>query len=205
MSMPSTVLSCDSCEDQTNTFILFHDFFYVYNNIEIAASKGLGYCHECETLSVIENFDDIDYSLEQIENCSDELVQQAKKRCSFNLTRSMAERNASYAQNLTAHAYLLAISLKRKGDERCFSCLSKNIVKFDGDMSLPFSAGCFEGEKKTGFKHPDCGGEYIVYGSESRFNIKQDTRYYTISEDWQLSEVDNLSREPVCLRYEYKY
>jgi hypothetical protein len=174
----------------TNTYILYQNFQYVFKDTDVRLSKTLGYCHDCDCLSLIEDFENIDYDLEQIVDRSEEAIKKAKRVCSINLTPAMSERNASPIRDLTSYAYYFAIALKRKGDERCLRCLNGNVIKFDGDMSIPYSrAAYFEGSKKTGFRHPGCGGEYIVTESETRFILGRQPRYFNISDDWQISEV----------------
>tara|TARA_R110001592_G_C13173620_1_gene750072 strand:+ start:1921 stop:2487 length:567 start_codon:yes stop_codon:yes gene_type:complete len=188
--MASKVLSCDKCEDSTNTFILHQNLRYSFKNTDVQISKGLGYCHDCESLRVIEDFDNFAHHIKQIHECSRLAIKKARRFLWVNFSPKMMKWNASPAQELTSHAYFLAIALKRKGDERCLSCLSSNITKFNGDMNLHYGmAGCYEGRKRTGFYHPGCGGEYIVSGSEIRFILSREPSYFNIDDDWQITEV----------------
>jgi len=189
MSMPSIVLRCEKCDDSANTFSLFRNLRYLFKNIDICISKSFGYCIDCDSLGVIENFNNIDYKLEQIQYCSEESINKARSVVSINLTPSMMQSSAAPVQELTSIAYFLAIALKRKGDERCLRCLSRNIIEFDGDMNLHYGlGGCFEGNKRTGFHHLGCGGEYIAYGSENRFFLGRKPTYFNVSESWDLSK-----------------
>jgi len=38
--------------------------------------------------------------------------------------------------------------------------------------------GLFQGSKRTGFNHPDCGGEIIASSSDMRLNMSFTPRHY---------------------------
>ncbi len=192
MSMASKVLCCDKCEASTNTFILHQNLRYSFKNTDVQISRGLGYCHDCELIRVIEDFDNFDFDIEQIQEYSQQAIKKARRFLWINFSPKMSKWNAYPAEKLTSHAHFLAIALKRKGDERCLYCLSSNVTKFNGDMSLEYGmAGCYEGMKRTGFYHPGCGGEYIVSGSEMRFIISREPRYFNIDDEWQISAFED--------------
>ncbi len=189
MSMASKVLCCNKCNQSANTCMLHQNFQYIFTDLEVKMSTKLGYCHECDHLSVVEDFDNLDYDISQIQSCSKEAIRKARRSISIGFTKCMKNWNAAYVKDLASHAYLLSIAIKRKGDERCLTCLSRNVTKFEGDIDIPYSiAGCFEGRKKTGFHHPGCGGEFIVSGSDMRFIISREPIYFKVDDNWYITE-----------------
>jgi hypothetical protein len=198
MSIPSKVLRCSACENTTNTFILYRNLRYLFKNTDIRIPKTLGYCHDCDALGVIENFENINYELEEVKDYSAQAIKSAKSIISFNLSPRMIKWRSTPAQKLTSLAYFFAIALKRKGDERCLRCLGHNVIKFNGDMNIPYSsASCYEETRNTGFYHPGCGGEYIVSGSEARFSIGQEPKYFNVSENGEISNVNISSKKNI--------
>lgn len=192
MSMASKVLCCNKCNQSANTCMLHQNFQYIFNDTDVKMSTNLGYCHDCDRLSVVEDFDNLDYDIKQIQSCSKEAIRKARRPLSISFTKGMKSWNAAYVEDLASHAYLLSIAIKRKGDERCLTCLGRNITKFDGDMSIEYGiAGYYEGRKSTGFKHPGCEGEFIVSGSDIRYILSREPVYFNVSDDWQISELED--------------
>jgi hypothetical protein len=190
--MPSKVLRCNQCEDVFNTVALNQNLLYRFKNTDIAMSRTVGFCRDCDSLVVMESFEDIDHQIEQIDLLSEQALEQARRVLSINVTPAMKDSSAYAVRGLVENAYFLAIALKRKGDERCLRCLSQNVVVFDGDMNLEYGReGVYAGAKGTGFHHPGCGGEYIVSGSEARFHLGRNPRHFPISDHWEIGACTN--------------
>lgn len=181
MSMPHINLRCNKCGHTGGTLPLYRPLVYHFRGHDVRISKTLGYCLDCDNFRAIENFDSVEEVLTEIDELSDKLLSPTNRITAFFLAPFRTSRQRETIRELQTKAYYLGIAALRLGDERCLTCLSSNFTRFNGKMNLQYGmGGVFEGQSLTGFKHPDCGGEFIAEGSEIRFNLRRESIYFDI-------------------------
>ncbi len=178
MSMPTIHLNCDKCGYSVSTTVICGSYSYLVNEIKIPLKRKLGWCNCCNSFSAIEYFNDDLF--EEIINCRDHLEELQSRWILNCLSSSRRKEINSYQKKLIEVSLRLHIISERKGDEKCLSCGSNDILLFDGDYSLEYDIidGLYKGTKKTGFIHPNCGGEFIAIPSSYRIIMGFTPKYY---------------------------
>ncbi len=181
MSMPSIILKCDKCDYSSSDMVLWGPLLYLIDGREISMNRQLGWCHECRGLKPIEHFKPDEY-LAKIKECQEELNKLQSKPFRLFFSISKRYRAKYYREDIEEQSLVLHISSKRQGTEKCLACSSDKVVPFDGDYSLEYDgAALYLGEKRTGFQHPECGGEFIATPNPIRFNVAFTPKHYDIN------------------------
>ncbi len=180
MSMPSINLTCEKCNFHGSTVATWGRFSYLYNETEIPVDRELGWCFGCNKLRPIECFCP-DETLKVLEENTLELEKLQSKILWLVIRKIFYSDEAYYKEKIKTSALALYIASKRSGTEVCLECGGSEVSYFDGDYQLEYGGMLYKGEKRTGFLHPDCGGEFIATPSPIRLNIRFKTRYYNIN------------------------
>ena len=180
MSMPSINLDCEKCDFHGSTSTVWGDFKYIENKNEFHLTRTLGWCFDCQRFVPIEDFSNIDEVIAEIGTLTAELKSDYEKWLSFLFSIFTRKHTIGRVDEISDLAKRLSLIRQRKGSEKCLACGSSNIKPFDGDYSLEFEVmeGLVQGSKRTGFTHPDCGGEIIASSSGMRLNMRFSPRYY---------------------------
>lgn len=184
MSVPHINLSCEKCATTSGTVQLYGSRIYRDGDLEIPLRCTLGWCQSCENLRAVEHFDDADQIRKDICNLDAELSQY----CSTFLQRLLNRLKPAYRKNriwqkAQRDALIRRLELigKRRGDEACLTCGSRQIREFDGDCKLEMGDNfLYRGSKRTGFLHPGCGGEFIAEACDFRFHLARITKCYSV-------------------------
>ena len=178
--MPFINLDCEKCDFHGSTTTVWGNFKYIENKNELHLTRTLGWCFDCQCFVPIEDFSNIDEVIAKIETLTSELKSDYEKWLSFLFSILTRKNTIDRINEISELAKRLSFIRQRKGSEKCLACGSSNIKPFDGDYSLEFEVmeGLFQGSKRTGFNHPDCGGEIIASSSDMRLNMSFTPRHY---------------------------
>ena len=179
MSMPCIDLECERCDFKDNDMVTWGRYKYLDGENEYWANRCLGWCSDCKKLAPIEDFSDADEVVKKLEETPNELKGFYGKGRLFRLLNIFRSR-IHHIEQLPELAKRLNIISSRKGTEKCLDCGSAGVKKFDGDYQLDYEGLLYQGEKRTGFIHPDCGGEMIAQPHPTRYNMAFTTRYYNL-------------------------
>jgi hypothetical protein len=190
MSMPSKILRCDACGKEANTCMLHQSFRYWYKDTEVFLPRTLGFCLDCNNFAPIEYFGTrIEETNQKLEAHSTRVTRFVRRVLSSNPRPWLRKVLAYCFSELCENVYFLELAETRRGDERCLCCLSRNIIKFEGNINLPYDiSGVYVGKAATGFIHPGCGGEFWVENSPWRFNLARHPQYFLV-DDLKISRV----------------
>ena len=180
MSMPSIHLDCAECDFHGCTSVTWGLYSYLVNNEEIPVNRVLGWCSDCDSFQPIECFDP-EESFQEIVKSRDQLKRFQSSLIMQILNRTRRNQIQYYQDEINRHALNLYMISKRKGTEKCLTCGSSDTIKFDGDYSLEYESGLYQGVKRTGFIHPKCGGEFIATPNPMRYHMRFTPKYYDIN------------------------
>lgn len=167
MSMPHTNLRCNQCGHTGGTLQLHSPFVYHFRGRDVRISKSLGYCMDCDNFRAMEDFDSVEEALAEIDELSHELLPPINRVVAFLLAPFRMSRQHENIRKLQTRAYYLGIAALRQGDERCLTCLGRNITRV-------------KSRNLSDFKHPNCGGEFIAELSDIRFHLSNESIYFDV-------------------------
>lgn len=175
MSMPSICLKCEKCGCHGDTFQLWGNYAYLVDGLEVSMSRQLGFCFDCNGLKPMELFD--------MESCRDTLVESVsslKKIEASTLSTFRRSEKSHYLTEIAKATHLLYIAAKRQGNERCLECGKTHISPFEGDYKLEYNGTLYMGSKRTGFVHPNCGGEFVATPNPVRLHMAFKSKFYDL-------------------------
>ena len=183
MSFPFTNLECDKCGFRGSDGVVYGVFRYVAGDSEIPIRRTLGWCSDCRKFAAIEDFNDKEEVVAEIAKIQNELRTNTQKRLSISLFSNRHKQRLNRLEQLPGLIKRLALIEKRKGREKCLSCGSDNVSRFDGGYSQidPFASD--QDAIHTGYMHPGCGGEFLATASPMRFFIKYEAKFYSVDGD----------------------
>ena len=176
MSMPSINIVCEKCDFTGSSMTTWGRFSYLIDGLEVPLDRELGWCFDCKSFKPIEYLSS-EGIMDEIEKFRSEL-EDMPSNWLLRLIPFVRREIKHYRSEIKKQELLLNLIEQRKGTEKCLNCSSTNVKYFDGDYSLEYNGFMFEGEKRTGFIHPECGGEFIATPCGLRFHMKFDTQYY---------------------------
>lgn len=184
MSVPHINLTCDRCEASWSPLQLNKHRVYLDGDVEVPIYSTLGWCESCAALRPVEHFEDAVWTQQEIDEIEAELQSLSDtwmKRLGLRLFPGKRVSVDWRAEKLSSLQHRLVLIAKRRGDEACLVCGSRQLQPFTGDYSLEMD-GTFSyvGSKPTGFIHPGCGGEFIATGSDIRFIFSRITYCYSV-------------------------
>lgn len=178
MSMPSINLNCEKCDYSDTTMVTWGNFNYRYKKQTTPINRVLGWCFNCEKLAPIEDFSNSSEILAEIKDLINTL-KSTSKRISITFSNKKYENRVEKLEKIDQLSTQLNMIIERKGQERCLNCSSTNVSLFDGDYKLDYEGLLYKGLKKTGFIHPNCGGEIIATPNPIRFNMRFEPKFYS--------------------------
>jgi uncharacterized Zn finger protein (UPF0148 family) len=135
VSIPGIDLDCDKCGYQGGDSVVWGDFRYVDGECEIPLNRTLGWCANCQALVAIEDFSDREEVAAEIEKILDEVSIVEKKWRSISLFSNRRKQRLARLEQLAGVTKRHALIERRKGHEKCLSCGSVNVSRFEGDYS----------------------------------------------------------------------
>ncbi len=168
---------CNRCEYVETSMVLWGRLVYSVNGTKIPIHRELCYCQNCEALTAKEKFD-IDKLKTQITHF--QRVETSQQGLISRLLSSLKKSNDEDAKKLDAYKLLLESLTNRITNERCLECGSTDVLPFNGDFDLEYENRFYKGVLMTGFKHPNCGGEFIAKGSDIALNIRFEEKLYSL-------------------------
>jgi hypothetical protein len=181
--MPTYNLRCDRCDYSVSNMILWGAYLYRDEAVDFTCHRTMGWCDDCRELTPIEDFDQIDFDIQEIESRAKWLAGESVsvwKNLLRVFFKSRRVHLASFADDIIAATKTIKLSRKRIGSERCLLCGGNCVRAFDGDVDVKMSSGLtYKGQNNTGFLHPGCEGEFIAEGSNMRFSVRLRTRIYS--------------------------
>lgn len=198
MSVPATVITCDSCDYSGSTGVCFGIFKYQTPFGNISLPRTLGWCSLCGSVSPIEDtdqvarFDSLKEDISILESSLAKEIEKEKRSRPFlarmfsnhqpdtDSIRAMRVTVANLSQELVSPS-ALATYLIPMGGPHCLSCGSSDVFRFP---EMPDGLDDFYSEQRVpkaiGVKHPGCGGEMYAATSEVRINRRFSERLYTL-------------------------
>ncbi|MCX2983416.1 hypothetical protein EYC98_21360 [Halieaceae bacterium IMCC14734] len=177
--MPSTDLICDKCGFQGSDDVVWGDFRYIKDGLEIDLSRTLGWCADCSDFVPMEDFAVKDKLLSDIDEALEAIKVRTKRWALFSLLNR--KDRLDELERLSALIAQLALIGERKGCERCLQCGSVNVERFDGDYSGLAQYASKETTVNTGFLHPGCGGEFMASINPMRFHCIFEPRLFSVN------------------------
>lgn len=176
MSKSYIIFECNRCEYTGTSRVAWGNLAYLVNNIKIPINRELGYCMGCKALCAKERFDKdkLTSKMQNISNIISE-YQSLFRTLIPSTKKSIADENAK----LNAHRALSELLTSRSSQERCLNCASSKVIALENGYDLEYRKGFFLGVAMTGFKHPECGGEFIARGSDISLNMRFSERLYS--------------------------
>lgn len=189
MSMPSIDLDCNKCEHSGSSMALWGRYSYTDGEHEINIHRDLGWCFGCERLTAVESLSITDYC-KDMHGYISELSRLTKHSLLLLFSKYSRARIKLLQGKIKVTNDLIAQIAGGKREPRCLSCGSTHVDPFDGDYSLEYEGLNYDGEKKTGYIHKGCGGEFIAKPNPLRFNMKFPHLLYNLSGVFQESITD---------------
>jgi hypothetical protein len=180
MSIASINFDCNKCDYSSSNLSLYNNYKYVIGGSTVKyLSCKLGWCNNCKGIVAVEDFGDCNTDYEEIRDLADYLISgyngnrvitsdDFKEDCLDKLHKILELNEHIRFRNL------------RKDTEKCLSCGSEDILPFNADYKLEYNSWLrqYLGKKKTGFLHPNCGGEIIASGSGHCYALSRNPKYY---------------------------
>ena len=180
MSMPSIHLDCEVCNHHSSSSITWGDYKYQIDTDLISIDRRLGWCFVCDTFVPIESFEPEDY-LKEIHELQ-KSIEKLENNLILSFLSSRRKKDSKYfKEQINKNILSLYIAAKRIGTEKCLTCGSQETELFNGDYSLSYENGNYQGSKRTGFKHPGCGGEFIATPNPIRYHMRFTPQLYDIN------------------------
>ena len=175
MSMPSVLLKCEKCEFSGCTAVNWGEHTYIEDDKEIAVSNILGWCANCSRFVPVEDFDDEEEVIADLEQAIKIVSASIQKRLVVCISKRARNYRDGMLDSLHALTRKLSLIRERKGTEKCLCCGSMSITRVDG---VSRSKGRQE-KWRTGFVHPDCGGEFLAKPNPIWLHPVLTPNYYT--------------------------
>ena len=199
MSVPDVDISCDRCEYNGGTGVVFGRFKYDTPHVKISLPRTLGWCSSCRSLAPIEEAcqevrnkslaEDLASVNNQIEQEKKSLLQKIpffKRIFSppqlYSETLKELQEQAAWLSSELSSPAILAEYLNFSRKPRCLTCGSIEVRKFP---KMPDGLNNFYDDYRikipVGMKHPGCGGQLLASTSEIRLNMHFRDRVYSLS------------------------
>ena len=180
MSAQSVDLNCEICGYRSNTREVLGEFYYLYDNLEISINRVLGWCKQCDGFRPIENFGNQKDICERIESLINSLEKDYSQKKFLFIGKKLRSSRLHTLNHIKELNEQLKISSLRIGSEKCLTCGSSDIETFSSDnlVKIDESDGDDVGNVRTGFIHPNCGGEIIATPSPLYIQMEFTPRYY---------------------------
>ncbi len=171
MSIPFLTFTCDACEYSESSFVTFGQFLWNHDGLLFRFDRQLGLCQTCREIVAMEALPDPDVF---------ERAREMHPGLSGQFVNPLTQEHAKCLASQEGFAVLERV-MELNRPPVCLSCGGDDVQP----LELPKVP---EGEKLTdigrtnlGVKHPGCGGNLMVAGSEGlRLGLNPVTYYYDI-------------------------
>lgn len=182
MSVPHANITCNKCDFASNTLVANGLYYYIDGTEKYDLRSQIGWCQECKTLVPMEDFSDAEECREEIIRSYSLIESSIHKPLRLLISGNRRGISKISLDKILESSKRLYVISARKGTERCLTCGSYNVKPFDGDCELELDRRNFvyTGVKRTGFVHPECGGELIATGSPARFSYRYEEKLYAL-------------------------
>lgn len=165
MSMPYTIIECDTCDFTTSNTVTWGRFAYSLGDRELDCNRQLGWCDDCETAVAMEDFSIGDY-LAKIRKLLD--ITRDRQSSWFSRLRNLLTPNSwgqvnYWVQEIEEQISLIDFAMDRSGTERCLRCGSRCV----SSIVLP-QMTYDRSPISTAREHPGCGGMLLAKPSDGR-------------------------------------
>lgn len=180
VSTPINII-CEKCRYQGSSMVLWGGREYTDGHISSFAKSILGWCSSCTKLVPIEDFSDEQQVIQKLGYLRKWIERWPGQRIALLMAARKRARRRETLQELEAYVTRLALIRARRGTEKCLVCGSPEIFSLEGQWELEYHiSGTYIGKRRTGFIHPNCGGEFIATPCEWNFHVKHPVRYYNL-------------------------
>lgn len=174
MSIEPDIMTCSRCGFRTGSSRLWGIFQYIMaDDIYLDVPRTAGWCYSCNNISPIENFPDRLKTEEEIGSLKKELSQISTFKLKF---FKSARKKAEYFNEMIKEKELLLKLMKHHtSPPRCLECGST-------EVKIVVFPSVDEGTTaELNFRHPNCGGKFVVSKSEILFSMLFKPRIYNIN------------------------
>ncbi len=178
MSMPYSIIKCESCSEHWPTHVIWGLFSYCLSDGRfVSIARNLAWCSSCNNFAPVEYLPDEKELEEKLVAASDQLKikQQPKEYRAYGLIKRLAWPKASelkfYEQDLDEAQASIDWRAARKSGPKCLRCGSSDIDK----------KGLWDKKKRefySDIEHPGCGGELSIEDSGMRLSLRHKHRFY---------------------------
>ena len=199
MSVPGVNISCNRCDYNGSTVVVFGIFKYSTPQGTISLPRTLGWCSSCDSLAPMEDDSreerikslvaDLEYAKDKINREKKELLRKTPLLTRMFSSKEPYSESLIYLQEqavwisseLTAPVILSKyLGCSRKAS--CLTCGSSEVRRFP---KLPEGLNGFYDNHciklRAGMKHPGCGGDLFASTSKIRLSIHFKDRIYSLS------------------------
>lgn len=191
MSVPHSDIYCTHCDYHGRTNILNGGYWYYHEGVFCHLDKQYGWCQNCNDLVPMELLHNLN---DQLDDAFDEIAEKVSHlvagKVRFNFTEASRSETESTLGTINAIKLKYQIHSKRKGQERCLRCGSHNVTPAEEFNTLRKSIDEV-GQTATGYRHPGCGGEFVLVPSSIRLNIAYRPKCYTFDGEFIDDELPN--------------
>ncbi len=180
MSAQSVNLNCEICGLQSSTREVWGEFYYLYNDLKIPVNRTLGWCKQCKKFCPIENFNHQKNICEEMDSLISYFNNDYSHKTFLFIGKKLRENRLFKLNLIKILNEQLKLISTRAGSEKCLICGSSNIDSSIGEF-LSKNQEINEhntGHARTGFIHPNCGGEIIASPSPIHINMEFTPRFY---------------------------
>lgn len=187
MSMPFSIITCDSCSRNWVTHVFWGRRSYrLPDGRDADVGRALAWCNACNGFVMMEQFPKPGEVQEQLMAAASDLEEQQipKEYFLFRFikwqVRPKPENLELYQRRLRKAEALRDWCRTRKSLPKCLTCGSTDVQETNlwGD------------QQKETIRHPNCGGEFQVEESEIRISKRLKHRFYDVEGNFLWEEND---------------
>jgi len=199
MSVPGVDISCNRCDYNGSTVVIFGIFKYSTSGATISLPRTLGWCSSCDSLAPIEDDSrearieslaaDLEYVKSKINREKKELLRKTplltrmfSSKEPYSESLACLQEQAVWISSELTVPVILSEYLGCSRKARCLICGSSQARRFP---KLPEGLNDFYDNHRiklqAGMKHPGCGGDLFASTSKIRLSMHFKDRIYSLS------------------------
>ena len=180
MSAQSVNLNCDICGFESSTREVWGEFYYINNHLKTPVNRALGWCEQCSKFCPIEDFSNQISICEEIDSLIKYFKNDYSQKSVLLIGKKLREDRLFKLELIGVLNEQSKIISKRIGSEKCLNCGSTNVEILISDCLSRIDERIRHstGSIRTGYIHPNCGGEIIATPSPLHIQMEFTPRYY---------------------------
>jgi len=184
MSVPSYSILCTQCDYSSSSNATNGQYYYKDDEGLFNLERQLGWCNDCQSITVIEDFNDTSKAVSKIRSELESIRRDTGTVWANILNvffKSRREWIASIIETINSYAKYIELAKARTGQERCLKCSSYAVAPYKPAKEgggLDVRGFMYHGERNTDFVHPGCGGAFYEKADNVRLHGMFEPRFY---------------------------